>query len=180
MTPVHSAADENSAPSALQRRPSRTAAGGCEESCRSRPRAERCLGAQAPGFSVTARPSYVARGNADGESARPGVGVVYWHHPQRGRVWLSEEIDHGDAREAGNWRGGREAAVSGDELVGVRPGVGQPGYLTIRFDDASIWEQWTRLPPERHGEPGLYSQTAIQTCLRSRGCSSGRTARRKR
>ena len=38
------------------------------------------------------------------------------------------------------------------------------GNLTIWFDDASIWDQWTP-PPEGRGKPGLYSETAIQTCL---------------
>ena len=39
------------------------------------------------------------------------------------------------------------------------------GNLTIWFDDASIWDQWTPPPPEGRGKPGLYSATAIQTCL---------------
>jgi hypothetical protein len=60
---------------------------------------------------------------------------------------------------------GAEATVPGDELVGVRPGLGQPGNLTIWFDDASIRDQWTPPPPVGRGKPGLYSETAIQTCL---------------
>ena len=39
------------------------------------------------------------------------------------------------------------------------------GNLTIWFDDASIRDQWTPPPPEGRGKPGLYSATAIQTCL---------------
>ena len=39
------------------------------------------------------------------------------------------------------------------------------GNLTIWFDDASIRDQWTPPPPVGRGKPGLYSETAIQTCL---------------
>ena len=39
------------------------------------------------------------------------------------------------------------------------------GNLTIWFDEASIRDQWTPAPPMGRGKPGLYSETAIQTCL---------------
>jgi hypothetical protein len=39
------------------------------------------------------------------------------------------------------------------------------GNLTIWFDDASIKDNWTPAPPVGRGKPGLYSETAIQTCL---------------
>jgi hypothetical protein len=39
------------------------------------------------------------------------------------------------------------------------------GNLTIWFDEASIKENWTPPPPLGRGKPGLYSDTAIQTCL---------------
>ena len=38
------------------------------------------------------------------------------------------------------------------------------GNLTIWFDEASIRDQWTPAPPVGRGKPGLYSETAIQTC----------------
>ncbi|MBE2260744.1 MAG: transposase, partial [Rhodobacteraceae bacterium] len=39
------------------------------------------------------------------------------------------------------------------------------GNLTIGFDDTSIKDNWTPAPPVGRGKPGLYSETAIQTCL---------------
>jgi hypothetical protein len=43
------------------------------------------------------------------------------------------------------------------------------GNLTIWFDEASIRDQWTPAPPIGRGKPGLYSDTAIQTCLTIKG-----------
>jgi hypothetical protein len=43
------------------------------------------------------------------------------------------------------------------------------GNLTIRFDEASIRDQWTPAPPVGRGKPGLYSESAIQTCLTIKG-----------
>ncbi|MER2624180.1 MAG: IS5 family transposase [Accumulibacter sp.] len=43
------------------------------------------------------------------------------------------------------------------------------GNLTIWFDEASIRDQWTPAPPVGRGKPGLYSDTAIQTCLTIKG-----------
>ena len=43
------------------------------------------------------------------------------------------------------------------------------GNLTIWFDQASIRDQWTPAPPVGRGKPGLYSGTAIQTCLTIKG-----------
>ena len=39
------------------------------------------------------------------------------------------------------------------------------GNLTIWFDEASIRDSWTPPRPIGRGKPGLYSETAIQTCL---------------
>ena len=43
------------------------------------------------------------------------------------------------------------------------------GNLPIWFDEASIRDQWTPAPPVGRGKPGLYSDTAIQTCLTIKG-----------
>ena len=39
------------------------------------------------------------------------------------------------------------------------------GNLTIWFDEASVRDSWTPARPIGRGKPGLYSETAIQTCL---------------
>ena len=39
------------------------------------------------------------------------------------------------------------------------------GNLTIWFDEASVRDSWTPPRPIGRGKPGLYSATAIQTCL---------------
>ena len=39
------------------------------------------------------------------------------------------------------------------------------GNLTIWFDEASIQDNWTPPPPMGRGNPGRYSDGAIQTCL---------------
>ncbi|MBO3715112.1 MAG: transposase, partial [Candidatus Accumulibacter sp.] len=39
------------------------------------------------------------------------------------------------------------------------------GNLTIWFAEASIRDSWTPPRPIGRGKPGLYSETAIQTCL---------------
>ena len=52
----------------------------------------------------------------------------------------------------------------------MKPETGEVGLkqryrVTIWFDEASIRDSWTPPRPIGRGKPGLYSETAIQTCL---------------
>jgi hypothetical protein len=102
---------------------------------------------------------------AASRSRRRGVGVVYWHDPGCGGVWVSEEVGMAMRVKPETGEVGLKQRYRVTNWSEYDRALVNRGNLTIWFDEASIRDSWTPPRPIGRGKPGWYSETAIQTCL---------------